>query len=83
MTRDAARKHTQDAFADELCGILLRGYADVFPQLASKPNDQLGKSMLNQMRAAREVIGKVFDRLVPAEAEPTPTHNGTAVTPRK
>jgi hypothetical protein len=85
-TRDERKAACIGRHMDKAVGLLMRSYADARPLLSEKNDEKIGRAMLAQMRAARELIGEVFDDLFPAPKDPPPqppVQNGQAQTPAR
>jgi len=83
MTRDDARKAFIDRYLDETVGLLIRAFADCRVQLAEQNDQRIGRAMLQQMRDARKLLGRIFDDEHPEpKSEPKPVPE-TASTPAR
>lgn len=72
MTRDDRRKAFIDRYQDETVGLFMRAFADVRSQLAEKNDERIGRAMIQQMRDARQLLGRIFDETFPKESAPSP-----------
>jgi hypothetical protein len=73
-TREKQRDSFIGRHLDETTGLLMRAFAEARPLLSEQRDSMVGRAMISQMRAAKELLGRVFDDLVPkAEAKPGET----------
>jgi hypothetical protein len=70
MIRDEQRAAFISRYLDPAVGLFVRAYADCRPQLAEKNDERIGRAMIQQMRDARELLGKMFDDLIPDPKTP-------------